>query len=542
MLHRDIKPGNVIVGKHGETLVVDWGLAKALGRREPRNSAEERTLMPSSASGLAETIPGSAMGTPSYMSPEQATGDLEHVGPRSDVYSLGATFYYLLTGESPFAGDVGDVLRAVRKGEFPPPRQFDSSLDRALEAVCLKAMALNLQDRYSTPKALADDVERWMADEPVTAWHEPIIRRARRWAWRNRSLVMATSAAALVALAGLAAVLAVQTRANVQLRQANLELGIANIKVTQSNADLHAANERERQRFDLAIEAIRRYHTGVSEDFLLKQDQFKDLRDRLLRDAVAFYGKLEGLLSEQSDVRSRRALGLAYEEVGELTDKIGSLPGALAAHRKALQIRRVLAQEPSAEAETKADVGRSLIAVGSLLERTGQRDPALASIEEARLVLSELAASASVRDPALHDLARSYFYLGLTLRGLGKPNAAVVAFQKGSAIEEALVAIHPDWLDTQRILSWCYNDLGNILVLEGKYSEAFGAYEGSRRIKQKIVDDHPSIDEFRRDLAIADGNIGILLPRRAPMKRRWPRSRWRCRSSKTSRISILPRA
>ena len=113
VLHRDIKPGNVIVGKHGETLVVDWGLAKAVDRAEPDMAGGERSLRLSSASGSAETLPGTALGTPAYMSPEQASGDLDRLSPRSDVYSLGATLYSLLTGAPPFDGELGTVLREV---------------------------------------------------------------------------------------------------------------------------------------------------------------------------------------------------------------------------------------------------------------------------------------------------------------------------------------------------------------------------------------------------------------------------------------------
>ena len=181
VLHRDIKPGNIIVGKHGETLVVDWGLAKPRGRAEPGAESGERTLVPSSASGSAETLPGSALGTPAYMSPEQAEGDLERLGPRSDVYSLGATLYCLLIDKPPFEGDVAEVIRGVQRGGFRPPRTLDPSIDRALEAVCLKAMAHKPDDRYASPKALAEDIERWMADEPVSGWREPWSRRARRW-------------------------------------------------------------------------------------------------------------------------------------------------------------------------------------------------------------------------------------------------------------------------------------------------------------------------------------------------------------------------
>ena len=219
VLHRDIKPGNVIVGKHGETLVVDWGLAKSLGRVEPGSGAGERTLVPSSASGSAETLPGSALGTPAYMSPEQAGGDLDRLGAWSDVYSLGATLFCLLTGKPPYEGDdVGEILRRVQRGEFAPPRRLDPSIDKALEAICKKAMALKPEDRYSSCRALAEDIERWMADEPVSAWAEPWTRKMLRWLTRHRTGVTAAGAALLAGVVGLSAVLAVQARANLRPR------------------------------------------------------------------------------------------------------------------------------------------------------------------------------------------------------------------------------------------------------------------------------------------------------------------------------------
>ena len=132
------------------------------------------------------------------MCPEQARGDIERLAPRSDVYSLGTTLYCLLTGKPPFEGDdVEQVLRKVKWGEFAGPRQINRWIDPALEAVCLKAMAFTPEHRYQSSRALADDVERWTAGQPVTAWEEPLPRRVRRWARRG------ATAATLLMLAGL---------------------------------------------------------------------------------------------------------------------------------------------------------------------------------------------------------------------------------------------------------------------------------------------------------------------------------------------------
>ena len=209
VLHRDLKPDNVMVGRYGETLVVDWGLAKAVGRSGVDSDGQlpESTLIQTSSNGSAETSPGSVIGTPSYMSPEQAAGRLDLLGPASDVYSLGATLYHLLAGKVAFILDeelpaderLPDLLKRVERGEFPRPREQAPWLDPALEAITLKAMATRPADRYPSSKALAEDIESWIADESVAAYPEPLARRARRWARKHRTGLTTAAATALVA-------------------------------------------------------------------------------------------------------------------------------------------------------------------------------------------------------------------------------------------------------------------------------------------------------------------------------------------------------
>jgi tetratricopeptide (TPR) repeat protein/tRNA A-37 threonylcarbamoyl transferase component Bud32 len=199
VLHRDLKPGNIMVGKYGETLVVDWGLAKLLGRSDPDGASEEKPLVLGSTDESTETRPGATLGTPAYMSPEQAAGQLERLGPTSDVYSLGATLYHLLTGRIPFEESSPDgIAERVRRGDAPPSGQACPGTDTALEAICRKAMAWEPEDRYASARALADDLEHWLADEPVSAYPEPWDRRLARWTRRHRAWVQAGAAAALV--------------------------------------------------------------------------------------------------------------------------------------------------------------------------------------------------------------------------------------------------------------------------------------------------------------------------------------------------------
>jgi serine/threonine-protein kinase len=528
VLHRDIKPGNVIVGKHGETLVVDWGLAKATGRADPGSDSGERLLVPSWASGSAETLPGSAMGTPAYMSPEQAEGDLERLGPRSDVYSLGATLYLLLTGRPPVAGDVGEVLRAVQRGEFRPPRQLDPTIDRALEAVCLKAMALRPEDRYASPRAMAEDIERWMADEPVSAWHEPWTRSMGRWLTRHRVSVAAACAAVLVALVGTGAVLAVQTQANAALTRVNADLAVANDrviranadltvahdKVTRANADLEAANRRERQRFDLAMEAIKLFHGEVSQDLLLKEKQFAGLRSKLLKGAADFYGKLERLLEGQTDPSARAALGRAYFELGELTNEIGTNPDAAAVHRKALAVRRELAGRPGADAEAVLDVVRSLNALGVAVDETSDRAGAYATYREAVELAEGIAASGRGGDEARFVLAQSLALKAGTARSGGGPEENLAMMRRAQAILRELVAKDPSNARYPEELGQGHYQIGYTLAAAmGRPAEAIAEYEDTIAIYRKLAESRPDVHRLQNRLAQAHNNISAAMER-----------------------------
>lgn len=163
VIHRDLKPANIMLGPFGETLVVDWGIAKPFQGADDRGV--ESPSVPLFAADASMTQPGSVIGTPRYMSPEQAEGDLDRVGPASDIYSLGAILYCLLVGHAPFMErDLATVLDRVRRGIFPAPRRVLRSVDPALEVICLKAMALDAAERHASALDLAKELEAWQAD------------------------------------------------------------------------------------------------------------------------------------------------------------------------------------------------------------------------------------------------------------------------------------------------------------------------------------------------------------------------------------------
>jgi len=284
VLHRDLKPGNIMLGKYGETLVVDWGLAKVVGRAERHKNSGDGTICPEGGSGSAPTQLGAAIGTPAYMSPEQAAGRIEELGPGTDVYSLGATLYHLLTGRPPFQGGTAqEILQRVQSGSFPRPSEAwpevakipgkdragpcrrGARFSPALEAICLKAMALNPQTRYASAGDLAQDMERFLADEPVSARQEPWNDQLRRWGRKHQTAVVALSVGGLVATAaaigrGLGGDLALATGVLVALAgltalasitaRKNLLLSRAITGLTQAKLEADAARRRAERSAD----------------------------------------------------------------------------------------------------------------------------------------------------------------------------------------------------------------------------------------------------------------------------------------------------
>ena len=213
------------------------------------------------------------------MSPEQAAGRIGELGPASDVYSLGATLYCLLTGKAPFTdSDILELLRKVERGDFPPPRKLEAWIDPPLEAICLKAMAVEPASRYRTPRALADDVEHWLADEPVSASREPPVRRLRRWGRRHRLLVTGLAATLLVAVAALA---------------------VGNVLVGRQR-DIAVSN------LAFARTVVDEMYTGVAAK-LDDENQMDDYQREILEKALTFYERFALPQSRDPQVRLEAA-------------------------------------------------------------------------------------------------------------------------------------------------------------------------------------------------------------------------------------------
>jgi tetratricopeptide (TPR) repeat protein len=516
VIHRDLKPANVMVGAFGEVQVMDWGLAKVLGSSPTVASAADETSAGTVVVSLRDsdalfTQAGSVLGTPAFMPPEQAVGAVAKVDRRSDVFGLGAILAVILTGQPPFAAASAETTRVkAAQGDVADclARLDVCGAEPELVALCKGCLSPKPVERPADAgevaravaelRAAADERARLAELERVKAEGEKAAAAARALERRKRRRLWLGAAAALVlaALGGLGAVLAVQRRANADLEAKNAELADEQAKV--------------QARFELAQRAIATFHTGVSEDALLKNDQFTELRTKLLKEAAGFYSDLEQLLEGQTDVKSRQLLAAGYFKLGELTVKIGSKPEGLAVHRKALAERRELAAVPGADLETRLDVARSLRVVGNLLDTMGDHAAAQAACEEQRDIALALTAE-SATDAVRAVLASSYHNIGGLLSDTGKPADALVQYEKAQTIYQQLAETSPGVKQFQSDLARNHSSMGLLQSDTGNLPEALAEFEKARAIRQRLVDGDPSDAEFLHDLANSHNNLGHLL-------------------------------
>ena len=506
VLHRDIKPGNIILGKHGETLVVDWGLAKATGKGD--SSAEERTITPSSASGSAQTLPGSAMGTPAYMSPEQARGEIDQLGPRSDVYSLGATLYCVLTGAPPIQKEgLEPILRAVQNGDFPPPRQLDPTIDRTLEAVCLKAMALAPELRYASPRALADDIERWMADDPVTAIVDGWGRRVARWSRRHRSATRAAAASlGVIATVATLAALAIG-REQAQTRDALKAETLARLFESK-------ARELAQEQSQLALDAIREYNTGVTRDFLLQQPGMEDLRKSLLQAPIRFYRRLAQNIEHNgiTDPSARARLGQAQIDLGETINEIGMVEDSIINFEQARDNMEQVVREVPGVPEYRFLLARTRCFLANRYDKASRPDEARKAFDQAISDFEHLALAHPNDRNYRANRAETLQLRADFLWDHGDLAGSRRDYLKSVAIGKALHREYPDDLEVMDKHAASLNNLSILFAEASQSRERMRLLAESTALRERLVAatpaDDPRRERFVSNLGSCYGNLG----------------------------------
>jgi serine/threonine-protein kinase len=523
VIHRDLKGDNVIVGDFGEVIVLDWGLAKAIGDADDAPATETRTV---------GTVVGQVMGTPSYMSPEQAAGRTAAVGTPSDVYSLGAILFEILTGRAPVSGDdVDDIVRRAATETRPRARSIRRDAPRALDAVCAKALALDPADRYPTASELAGDVRRFLADEPVGAWREPWTVRSGRWARRHKPLVAGATAL---------------------LTTAVLALSVGTVVLGRKNREIERARATAESNFQLAKGAVDRYLTRVGDSPELRTRGLESLRTTLFESAREFYDTF--VKQRSGDPASRIDLASAHINLGNISRLTGDTKRAEESYGRAIAIYDELGKTTGGQRNNRLAAGANL---ALLLSETGRPKEA----EDAfRRTIDDYEKHPAPGEEPAYTLTASNAYENLGTLYLGQRRLEECEKLYGRALElrerllkahpgedayrnsvvmihgnlsnlyastgreaeaekhlvaaieigEALVQAHSDDPEYQKNLSALLNNLGGSYTLTGRLSEARAAHERALALREKLVAEHPAVMELQLSLAGSLINVGEL--------------------------------
>jgi eukaryotic-like serine/threonine-protein kinase len=568
VVHRDLKPANILLGKYGETFVIDWGLAKTL-KQNSEGSDEGATLSddgpisgldnPPNNDGPALTQHNDIVGTPVYMSPEQAQPG-ESVGKAADIYGLGATLYFVLTGQPPVQDvSLGKIIDKVREGRIAKPSSVSSAPDAKLEAICLKALAKRPADRYAFAEGLADDLEHWLADEPVSALEDSLGERASRLARRHRGVTLAGVIGVLI-VAVVSSVFAVLL--NWQTNIARTQKAAAEQLATQK-AEL-AQKESEARRIageqsQLALATLKGVVRDIQRD-LSGVSGAVEVRRELLNKALAGLEKVAKSVELQAEVDRHRMIALndiggiyliagsvtgkdatqealrfftiakdlaqklaatdrgyeahrdcsvALEKIGETQMQLGELGKAEEAYRKSLEISEksaALAPDSSAAAR---DMAFGFEKVGDIcLARESVNDAAKAYDRSRELFVSALARNPS--DVLLQrDLAVSLTKLGNILLQNGDPAGAAKTYGESVSQLRALTGAEKSPA-SKRDLSVGLNKLGAARQAEKSFEEAAKAFTESLQLAKEYLAEEPGNLQRQRDVTVSLNNLGDL--------------------------------
>ena len=467
VVHRDIKPSNLLLDGEGKLWVTDFGLARCQSEK-------------------ALTQTGDLIGTMRYMSPEQTLGQSALVDQRTDIYSLGATLYELLTLEPAFPGDDGpDLLRRLAEQDPRPLRSLQPRIPVDLQTVVHKAMARRREDRYTTAQEFADDLQRVLDGKPTIAKPPTIVDRITKWTRRHQGLVVSAAAVCLMAAVGLAVSTVLVAREKTRAEQ----------------------NGAAAERFFLdAQEAVECLGLQINEQ-LADVPGAAQVRRNLLATTLEYY---EGFVEEaKSDPALRVDLALTYNKIATLTQGIGSTDEAIEANENALALFKQLVEDDPDHTEYRRQLAICHNNLALLLARSGRVADAHRAYEEAIRLRSELATSEPENHRFRSDLARTHSNFGLLLSDTGDPDAAEASFQQAIRLQEGLLKKEPETPEYLQDLAASYNNLST-LYLKGEPGQAARLYEKALEYQQKAVATRPSDPHYRSDLALTYNNLGAL--------------------------------
>ena len=480
VLHRDVKPSNLLLDPKGNVWVADFGLAKAADAEDITHS-------------------GDIVGTVRYMAPERFAGKCD---ARSDVYALGLTLYELLALRPAFdASDRHELMRRVMSDEPQRLRGPVPNIPRDLETIIQKAIAREPAERYPSAAALAEDLQRFIDDKPIRARRVTPAEQAWRWARRNPAVAALAAGLFLALVAGLAGV-------TWEWRMAVTNLGAAEV-----------ANRKAQARFDLAMEAVRAFTTGASEDVILKEKALEGLRRKLLGQSQSFYDKLRISLEGETDRASRAALAEALSDSASLYTKVDAPQKALDVYHQSLGLREALMRERPGDAAVRRDLGRTYLELVSWLYTLARFDEALAAIARARVAIEPLAREHPGDGGARWLVAQCDSLEGAALSYSVRTAPGVEALRRARARLEALVRDNPPYTlptaadgptEYRRSLAQVLHWIGSSLEDLGDYAGALEAFREQKEVVAALASGPFSADTDRRELAQADRMIGRM--------------------------------